>query len=86
MRVLVLKDSNNQISQVFSISTICYEEEIEVENHFLREYVSGLYMEDLDGDGMYIENVSKEECEAICREILEKGYMDLRQYGEYFWC
>ena len=35
---------------------------------------------------LYIENVSKEECEAIYREILEKGYMDLCQYGEYLWC
>ncbi|MDY2886461.1 MAG: hypothetical protein SOT84_12560 [Bariatricus sp.] len=86
MRVLLLKDSSNQTSQVFSISNIGYEEEIEVENKFHIEYVSGLYMEDLEGDGMYIENVSKTECEAICREILEKGYMDLRQYGEYFWC
>ena len=86
MRVLLLKDSSNQTSQVFSISNIGYEEEIEVENKFHIEYVSGLYMEDLEGDGMYIENVSKTECEKICNEIMEKGYIDLRQYGEYFWC
>lgn len=86
MRVLLLKDSSNQTSQVCSISNIGYEEEIEVENKFHIEYVSGLYMEDLEGDGMYIENVSRTECEKICKEIMEKGYIDLRLYGEYFWC
>ena len=94
MRILVIEDKDLRTNNVMEIVDIGYDDDItegKDENGFCRydknrfpmKPISGLYFK-LAGETKevyYIENVDINECNAICEEIFEKGYVDLRKFG-----
>lgn len=90
MRVLLLDNEKSSNLDVIELIRIGYEDDItnviDDDGNYDRYTVnpiSGLYMVDKEGDYLYIEGISKDECNRICEEILIKGYADLRKYGPY---
>lgn len=74
MRVLILDNPKLGTTNVIEIRGIGFDE---TENTMV--------MVDTEGDSLVVDGVTIEECNTINEIILEKGFFNLRKYGEYHW-
>ena len=90
MRVLLLEDAKIDSLEAMEIIDIGFDNDITSVkgpqgnyDRFETTVIAGLYMIDTDGTYLYIKDVSKTECNSICREITKTGFFDLSKFGEY---
>jgi len=93
MRVLCWNDKNKGIKEVMEICCMWYDEDIagsqKEAGYKVQEklkYGYGLCMWDTESNRLYIEGISREECNELCEKALVTGYCDLTAYNEYFAC
>ena len=89
MRVLVLEDSKLQSVETLEIVDIGYkddllfEKDVPIEKRKSSTLLYGLYMVTQKDEYLYIPKIQMSHCNIICRSIMETGYYDLTNYGEY---
>lgn len=71
MRVLALQDVKTGEYAAFTVDDVQYDEE-----------VAGVGFHTPDGHYYFIPNLSMQECNNICRNLVLQGYCDVTRYGE----
>ncbi len=84
MRVLLMNIKKDNALEVAEVTNVFYDDDIRNDKDFDEtQCVEGLLLEMADGDKIGIPGIEKEECNRICRELMEKGCFDLSSYEEY---
>ena len=85
MRILLTNKAKTDGVEVMEIIDVWHDNDLlDSEAHRRpKEKISGIMMQDMMGDYLYIPGVSQSDSNAICQKLLTDGFVNLTSFGAY---